>query len=152
MNLITYLRLSSFILPQSSSRHEDSAGHAGTIEAGGVQWMCAVCHPIMSFSPLSCRASTGQGHHTRRDASPRSRRFRSKGTPTLGRFAQAGKVMHDLHLRPLTPRSSLHTVQDGRKCPFIQQHFPKINYASQEPSYQELGPASCVYRSGDIFA
>ena len=27
---------------QGSSRHEDSAGHRGTIEAGGVQWMCAV--------------------------------------------------------------------------------------------------------------
>ncbi|TFK29893.1 hypothetical protein FA15DRAFT_581233 [Coprinopsis marcescibilis] len=26
---------------EGSSRHEDSAGHAGTIEAGGVQWMCA---------------------------------------------------------------------------------------------------------------
>ncbi|KAF9227972.1 hypothetical protein BS17DRAFT_793565 [Gyrodon lividus] len=26
---------------QGSSRHEDSAGHAGTIETGGVQWMCA---------------------------------------------------------------------------------------------------------------
>ena len=25
-----------------SSDHEDSAGHKGTIEAGGVQWMCAV--------------------------------------------------------------------------------------------------------------
>jgi redox-sensitive bicupin YhaK (pirin superfamily) len=23
------------------SQHEDSAGHKGTIEAGGVQWMCA---------------------------------------------------------------------------------------------------------------
>lgn len=26
---------------EGSSRHEDSAGHKGTIEAGGVQWMCA---------------------------------------------------------------------------------------------------------------
>ncbi|KIJ69457.1 hypothetical protein HYDPIDRAFT_79680 [Hydnomerulius pinastri MD-312] len=26
---------------EGSSRHEDSAGHAGTIETGGVQWMCA---------------------------------------------------------------------------------------------------------------
>ncbi|KAK2466958.1 hypothetical protein APHAL10511_001216 [Amanita phalloides] len=26
---------------QGSSKHEDSAGHKGTIEAGGVQWMCA---------------------------------------------------------------------------------------------------------------
>ncbi|KNZ74227.1 Pirin-like protein [Termitomyces sp. J132] len=26
---------------EGSSRHEDSAGHQGTIEAGGVQWMCA---------------------------------------------------------------------------------------------------------------
>lgn len=26
---------------EGSSRHEDSAGHSGTIEAGGVQWMCA---------------------------------------------------------------------------------------------------------------
>ncbi|RXW24121.1 hypothetical protein EST38_g1730 [Candolleomyces aberdarensis] len=26
---------------QGSSRHEDSAGHKGTIVAGGVQWMCA---------------------------------------------------------------------------------------------------------------
>jgi redox-sensitive bicupin YhaK (pirin superfamily) len=26
----------------SSFKHEDSAGHAGTIHAGGVQWMCAV--------------------------------------------------------------------------------------------------------------
>lgn len=28
---------------EGSSRHEDSAGHKGTIVAGGVQWMCAVC-------------------------------------------------------------------------------------------------------------
>ena len=27
---------------EGSSRHEDSAGHKGTIVAGGVQWMCAV--------------------------------------------------------------------------------------------------------------
>ena len=27
-----------------SSRHEDSAGHKGTIVAGGVQWMTAVCY------------------------------------------------------------------------------------------------------------
>ncbi|KAI0030742.1 RmlC-like cupin domain-containing protein [Vararia minispora EC-137] len=27
---------------EGSSKHEDSAGHAGTIHAGGVQWMCAV--------------------------------------------------------------------------------------------------------------
>lgn len=27
---------------EGESRHEDSAGHKGTIEAGGVQWMCAV--------------------------------------------------------------------------------------------------------------
>ncbi|EGN93236.1 hypothetical protein SERLA73DRAFT_189736 [Serpula lacrymans var. lacrymans S7.3] len=26
---------------EGSSRHEDSAGHKGTIETGGVQWMCA---------------------------------------------------------------------------------------------------------------
>jgi len=26
---------------EGSSRHEDSAGHKGTIQAGGVQWMCA---------------------------------------------------------------------------------------------------------------
>ncbi|OCH95507.1 hypothetical protein OBBRIDRAFT_720226 [Obba rivulosa] len=26
---------------EGSSRHEDSAGHAGTIQTGGVQWMCA---------------------------------------------------------------------------------------------------------------
>ncbi|KAI0928805.1 hypothetical protein AcW2_004691 [Taiwanofungus camphoratus] len=26
---------------EGSSKHEDSAGHKGTIEAGGVQWMCA---------------------------------------------------------------------------------------------------------------
>ncbi|KAG6820605.1 hypothetical protein H0H93_014521 [Arthromyces matolae] len=26
---------------EGSSKHEDSAGHEGTIEAGGVQWMCA---------------------------------------------------------------------------------------------------------------
>lgn len=26
---------------EGSSRHEDSAGHKGTIEPGGVQWMCA---------------------------------------------------------------------------------------------------------------
>ncbi|CCL99149.1 uncharacterized protein FIBRA_01164 [Fibroporia radiculosa] len=26
---------------EGSSQHEDSAGHKGTIEAGGVQWMCA---------------------------------------------------------------------------------------------------------------
>jgi len=26
---------------EGTSRHEDSAGHKGTIEAGGVQWMCA---------------------------------------------------------------------------------------------------------------
>ncbi|KAG8217476.1 RmlC-like cupin domain-containing protein [Butyriboletus roseoflavus] len=26
---------------EGSSRHEDSEGHAGTIETGGVQWMCA---------------------------------------------------------------------------------------------------------------
>lgn len=26
---------------EGSSRHEDSAGHKGTIEKGGVQWMCA---------------------------------------------------------------------------------------------------------------
>ncbi|EMD38504.1 hypothetical protein CERSUDRAFT_82776 [Gelatoporia subvermispora B] len=26
---------------EGSSRHEDSAGHAGTIKTGGVQWMCA---------------------------------------------------------------------------------------------------------------
>ncbi|EJD46158.1 hypothetical protein AURDEDRAFT_87366 [Auricularia subglabra TFB-10046 SS5] len=26
---------------EGASRHEDSAGHAGVIEAGGVQWMCA---------------------------------------------------------------------------------------------------------------
>ncbi|KAL0946954.1 hypothetical protein HGRIS_013111 [Hohenbuehelia grisea] len=26
---------------QGSSQHEDSAGHKGTIETGGVQWMCA---------------------------------------------------------------------------------------------------------------
>jgi len=26
---------------EGESRHEDSAGHKGTIEAGGVQWMCA---------------------------------------------------------------------------------------------------------------
>ncbi|KAG9318438.1 RmlC-like cupin domain-containing protein [Chiua virens] len=35
-NAVTY----PFIL-QRTSRHEDSAGHAGTIETGGVQWMCA---------------------------------------------------------------------------------------------------------------
>lgn len=26
---------------EGSSLHEDSAGHKGKIEAGGVQWMCA---------------------------------------------------------------------------------------------------------------
>jgi len=28
-------------ITEGASKHEDSAGHAGTIQAGGVQWMCA---------------------------------------------------------------------------------------------------------------
>ena len=43
-------------MTQGSSKHEDSAGHAGTIHAGGVQWMCAV---RLFRAPL-CRASHGQ--------------------------------------------------------------------------------------------
>jgi Pirin len=30
-------------ITQGASKHEDSAGHAGIIREGGVQWMCAVC-------------------------------------------------------------------------------------------------------------
>ena len=29
-------------ITQGASKHEDSAGHAGIIREGGVQWMCAV--------------------------------------------------------------------------------------------------------------
>ena len=41
---------------QGSSRHEDSAGHKGTIEAGGVQWMCAVSVDL-AFSLLPVTAT-----------------------------------------------------------------------------------------------
>ena len=42
--------MTSYLCKYSSSRHEDSAGHKGTIEAGGVQWMCAVRQiPISPF-------------------------------------------------------------------------------------------------------
>ena len=42
--------MTSYLCKYSSSRHEDSAGHKGTIEAGGVQWMCAVRQ--IPISPL----------------------------------------------------------------------------------------------------
>ena len=29
-------------ITEGASKHEDSAGHAGVIREGGVQWMCAV--------------------------------------------------------------------------------------------------------------
>jgi hypothetical protein len=50
-------------ITQGASKHEDSAGHAGIIREGGVQWMCAVS-PLRSlrakrtiliaFDPPSC--------------------------------------------------------------------------------------------------
>ncbi|KAL4074479.1 RmlC-like cupin domain-containing protein [Scleroderma yunnanense] len=53
---------------EGSSRHEDSAGHAGTIETGGVQWMCAVRFPYLplrltfhSHSPGTCVDVQGKG-------------------------------------------------------------------------------------------
>jgi redox-sensitive bicupin YhaK (pirin superfamily) len=36
-------------ITQGASKHEDSAGHAGIIREGGVQWMCAV-RPSLSSS------------------------------------------------------------------------------------------------------
>ena len=38
---------------EGSSRHEDSAGHKGTIEAGGVQWMTAGRGIIHAEMPVS---------------------------------------------------------------------------------------------------
>ncbi|TEB35892.1 pirin domain-containing protein [Coprinellus micaceus] len=38
---------------EGSSRHEDSAGHKGTIVAGGVQWMCAGKGIIHAEMPVS---------------------------------------------------------------------------------------------------
>jgi redox-sensitive bicupin YhaK (pirin superfamily) len=34
-------------ITEGASKHEDSAGHAGVIQEGGVQWMCAV-RPLRS--------------------------------------------------------------------------------------------------------
>ena len=42
-------------ITQGASKHEDSAGHAGIIRAGGVQWMCAV----RCLRPPMRRASHG---------------------------------------------------------------------------------------------
>ncbi|KAF8741019.1 hypothetical protein AX14_006220 [Amanita brunnescens Koide BX004] len=40
---------------EGSSNHEDSAGHKGTIEAGGVQWMCAGRGIIHAEMPVHAR-------------------------------------------------------------------------------------------------
>ncbi|KDQ61055.1 hypothetical protein JAAARDRAFT_709607 [Jaapia argillacea MUCL 33604] len=40
---------------EGSSRHEDSAGHNGTIETGGVQWMCAGRGIIHAEMPVHAR-------------------------------------------------------------------------------------------------
>lgn len=42
-----------------SSLHEDSAGHKGKIEAGGVQWMCAVS-PVSLCLIRNCEFSPGK--------------------------------------------------------------------------------------------
>ncbi|KIK93158.1 hypothetical protein PAXRUDRAFT_12811 [Paxillus rubicundulus Ve08.2h10] len=47
---------------EGSSRHEDSAGHAGTIETGGVQWMCAgkgIIHAEMPVHAPGCPEPRG---------------------------------------------------------------------------------------------
>lgn len=54
-------------ITQGASKHEDSAGHAGIIREGGVQWMCAV-RPLCS--------SLRQTNHTDR--------FRSSLSTTTG--------------------------------------------------------------------
>ena len=45
---------------EGSSRHEDSAGHKGTIVAGGVQWMCAVSLSPKLLEKRSDRFDTGK--------------------------------------------------------------------------------------------
>lgn len=41
LDIVSYTR-SHLISVIRAGQHEDSAGHKGTIETGGVQWMCAV--------------------------------------------------------------------------------------------------------------
>lgn len=45
---------------EGSSRHEDSAGHKGTIVAGGVQWMCAVSVRVVILFGMNL-STTSQG-------------------------------------------------------------------------------------------
>lgn len=47
---------------QGASKHEDSAGHAGIIREGGVQWMCAVCRICSS---LHQQNHSNRSHHDR---------------------------------------------------------------------------------------
>lgn len=43
---------------EGSQKHEDSAGHTGTIEAGGVQWMTAGRGVIHAEWPVSGKGAT----------------------------------------------------------------------------------------------
>ena len=40
-------------ITEGASKHEDSAGHAGIIREGGVQWMCAVRVTLPSLRQTS---------------------------------------------------------------------------------------------------
>jgi quercetin 2,3-dioxygenase len=51
-------------ITQGASKHEDSAGHAGIIREGGVQWMCAVrvlCSPRATSNRDRLFLSQGRG-------------------------------------------------------------------------------------------